>query len=235
MPKRPADLPSPLAAAAGGVAVALFLAGALVLGERPSFSSGGDEVVAFIEARRTQIQIAAALQATAVPFFICFLATVLSLTTRCGAATRQAGFWLFGCGLAFITLFLADLTALAVSALRPENAAAAPEVAVALRDFEWVAMGIAALSAATMLAAAALLILRHGVLWARWVGFLAAAVAILYALRMGTIFTTGGVFAADGLLGIWVPVGAILVWIVVAAASLARDLQRGGVPGIAAE
>jgi hypothetical protein len=42
-------------------------------------------------------------------------------------------------------------------------------VAVALRDFELVAMGIAAFCAAAMLVAAALLALRHGVLWPRWV------------------------------------------------------------------
>ena len=123
---------------------------------------------------------------------------------------RQAGLWLFGCGLAFITLFLADLTALAVSALRPGNAAAAPEVALALRDFEFVAMGIASFSVVAMLAAAAILALRHGSVWPRWVGWLAAVAAVLYALRAGTIFTTDGPFAADGLLGIWVPVGALV-------------------------
>ena len=234
MAQRPQDLPSPLAAAAGFVGVALFGAGALVMGERPEFSSGGDELVAFIEANRTQIQVAAALDAAAVPFLICFLATVLSLTAQAGHAVRQTGLWLFGCGLAFLALFLADLTALAVSALRPANAAAAPEIVVALRDFELVAMGIAAFSAAAMLAAAALLALRHGSVWPRWIGGLAAGAAILYLLRAGTLFTTDGPFAADGLLGIWVPVGALLVWVSAAAAALALALRRGDVPGVGA-
>ena len=234
MAEQPTDLPSPVAAAAGCAAVLLFGAGALVFGERPAFSSGGDELAAFIEAERGRIQLAVALQAAAVPPFVSFLAAVLSLTSRGGASARQAGLWMFGCGLAFITLFLADLTALAVSALRPENAAAVPEVAVALRDFELVAMGVAALSAAAMLVAAAVLALGHGMIWPRWVGFLAAIAAVLYALRTGTIFTTEGVFAADGLFGIWVPVGAIVIWLGVAAAVLARDLARGRVTGIPA-
>jgi hypothetical protein len=54
-----------------------------------------------------------------------------------GAAAGVA----FGCGLVFTALFLVDVTALAVSALRPENMAADPELAVALRDFELLAMG----------------------------------------------------------------------------------------------
>lgn len=232
MEQRPQDLPSPLAAIAGFAAVTLFGAGALVIGERPSFSAGGSELVAFIDAERTQIQIGTALIAAGVPFFICFLATVASLTGGGSRAVRQAGFWLFGCGLAFSTLFLADLTALAVSAMRPDNVAAAPEIAVALLDFEFAAMGIASFSVVGMLAAAAILALRHGVIWPRWIGGLAVAAAALYALRAGTIFTTDGAFAADGLLGIWVPVAALVAWMATAAVVLALALRRGEVLGI---
>jgi hypothetical protein len=56
--------------------------------------------------------------------------------------------------------------------------------------------------------------------------------AALYALRAATIFTTDGPFAADGLLGIWVPVAAIVVWVAAAAGILARDLGRGSIAGI---
>jgi hypothetical protein len=214
--------------------VALFLAGAIVIGERPPIDTSGQDLVAFIEAERTQIQIAVALSAAAVPFFICFLATVASLTADGGQAVRQAGLWLFGCGLAFILLFLADLTALGVSAMRPQTMAAAPEVALALLDFEFVAMGVASFSVVAMLVAAALLVLRHGVVWPRWVGGLAAVAAALYLLRAGTVFTTDGAFAADGVLGLWMPVGALVAWLLAASTVLARDLRRGEVPGVGA-
>jgi hypothetical protein len=209
-----------------------FLAAALLLGERPSFSAGSDELVRFLEAERTRIHVAVALDAAAVPFLICFLATVFSLAGEAGGRARLAGVWLFGCGLAFAALFLADLTALAVSALRPDNSASAPEVAVALRDFEFVAMGVASFCAAGMLAAAAVLALSHRVLWPRWVGGVAAGAALLYLLRAGTIFTTDGPFAADGLLGIWVPVAAIVVWLAAASLTLTAALRRRHVPGI---
>jgi hypothetical protein len=105
-----------------------------------------------------------------------------------------------------MTLFLADVTALAVAALRPERSS---DAAVLLRDFELLAMGVAAPVAAAIPAAFAVMALRDGVLWPRWFGWLGAAAAGAYMLRVGTLFTTGGAFAADGVLGVWVPVSAL--------------------------
>ena len=48
--------------------------------------------------------------------------------------------------------------------------------------------------------------------WPRWLSRLAVAAAALYALRTGTLFATDGPFAADGLLGLRVPVVAISSW-----------------------
>lgn len=53
------------------------------------------------------------------------------------------------------------MTALAVSALRPENMAADPELAVALQDFELLAMGSAAFVMAGVMAGFAALVLEH--------------------------------------------------------------------------
>jgi hypothetical protein len=52
-----------------------------------------------------------------------------------------------------------------------------------------------------------------------------------YALRVGTLFTTAGPFAADGLLGLYVPVIAIAVWIVVASVVLTVKVGRAAEPG----
>jgi hypothetical protein len=49
-----------------------------------------------------------------------------------------------------------------------------------------------------------------------------------YALRVGTLFTTTGPFAADGVLGIYVPVGAVASWILVASVVLTRRTNRAG-------
>jgi hypothetical protein len=114
-----------------------------------------------------------------------------------------------------------------VSALRPGNMARAPELAAALHDFEWLAMGMAAFAAAAVLAAFAVLVLRDKAIWPRWIGWLAAIAAPIYALRVGTLFTTKGAFAADGVLGLYVPVTAIAAWILVASVVLALRLWGG--------
>jgi hypothetical protein len=213
-------------AAAGAIAVVLFGAGALIIGGRPDFHAPGTDVAAFFEAKRTRIQICAALDAATAPFFVWFLATVASLTRGSGPDARRAGAVAYGCGLIYLALFLADVTSLAVGALRPENTAAAPELASTLQDFEWLAMGVAAPVGTGMLVAFAVLALRDKAIWPQWVGWLAVLAAPAYALRVGTLFCTKGAFAADGVLGLYVPVAALAGWILVASVSLVLEIRR---------
>jgi hypothetical protein len=209
------------AGAAGAVAVGLFLAGSALIGDRPAFDASGTEIAAHLEHARTRTQIGCVLLALAVPFLVWFLAAVASLARDAAPGARRAANAAFGCGLVFVAVFLADVTALAVAALRPADLAATPELATALVDFELLAMGVAAPTAAAMLASFALLALRHGAVWPAWVGWLAALAAAAYLLRTGTLFTTTGPFAADGPLGLWVPVGALAGWVFVAAIAVA--------------
>jgi hypothetical protein len=192
-------------AAAGGLGVVLFAIGGLLVGERPGIEAHAADLSAYIAAHQTRIQVACALFAAAVPLFVWFLGTVASI-----APARRAGLVALGCGLVFLARFLADCTALAVAALRPST-----NPVVALRDFELLAMGMAAFAAAGMLLA-----LAATAVWPRWVGRLAVLAAALYPLRVGTLFTTDGAFAADGLLGLRVPVVAISSWWLVASLML---------------
>jgi hypothetical protein len=212
--------PTPYGAAAGAAAIVLFLAGSLVIGDRPGFDAVGAEIAADLKEDRTRTQLGCAILAASTPLFVWFLGTVASLAREAGPGPHSAATVAFGCGLLFTALFLVDVTALAVSALRPGIMAADPELAVALRDLEWLAMGSAAFVIGGALAAFAVLVLVHGALWPRWVGLLAAAAAVLYPLRAGTLFATEGAFAADGILGIYVPVAAVAAWVVIASVTL---------------
>jgi uncharacterized membrane protein len=205
---------SPYGAAAGAVAVALFVAAALVMGERPAFDAPAAEVAAHFDENRTRIQVHCALIALSAPFWVWFLSTVASPAGRAGAVA-------FGCGLTFLTLFLVDVTTLAVGALRPENMTASPELAVTLRDVEFLLMGMAAFVVAGMLLAFAVL-----PIWPRWLARLAALAAVAYSLRLGTLFTTEGAFAADGVLGLYVPASAFASWIFLASAVRAYAASR---------
>ena len=109
--------------------------------------------------------------------------------------------------------------------------AAAPELAAALNDISWLAMGMAAFLAAGVLAAFAVLPLRDNAIWPRWVGWLAAVAAPIYALRVGTLFTTKGPFAADGVLGLYVPVATIAATILLASVVLTLEVSRVSEPG----
>jgi hypothetical protein len=207
-------------AAAGAVAVVLYSIAAIVIGDRPAFDAPGSEVASFFDEEHTRVQVACALNAASAPFLVWFLATVVSLTTRRAANVA------YGCGLIFIALFMVDNTALAVGALRPENMLANPELAAALVDFEWLTQGMAAFLGAGLLASFAVLILRDGELWPRWLGWLAALAAPIYAIRVGVLFTTDGAFAADGVLGLYVPVAALAGWLFVASVVLALRRPR---------
>ena len=213
-------------AGAGALAVVLFVAGAAVIGERPAFDSTPAEVASQLGDERTRIQLGCALIAAAAPLLVWFLATVATLTRGSRPPARRAGAVVFGCGLAFVALLMADVTALAVAALRPENMTAVPELATALRDFEFLAMGVAAPLVSGLLGACAVLALRDEAIWPRWVGWLAALAGCAYALRVGTLFTVEGAFAADGVLGLWVPVAAFASWIAVSSVMLAFNGPR---------
>lgn len=218
-------------AAAGAIAIVLFLVGSLIIGTPPDFGSSGAEVANYLEEERTRIQAGSAIHAAWAPLFVWFLATVASLTRAGTPRTRRAGMVAFGCGLTFLALFLVDVTALAVAALRPENMAAAPELAASLHDVSWLAMGMAAFLLSGLLTAFSVLAIRDRALWPRWLGWLAALAGLAYALRVGTLFTTDGVFAADGVLGLWVPVIAVGAWVSVGSCVLALRVHRASEPG----
>jgi hypothetical protein len=213
------------------VAIVLFGVGSAVIGERPRFDASGAEVAATLVERRTRIQVGSAFLAASAPFFVWFLATVASLTRDSRPGARRAGAVAYGCGLTFLALFLVDVTALAVSALRPESLVAAPQLAAVLRDFEWLAMGTAAFLAVGVLAAFAVLALRHKAIWPEWIGWLATLAAIAYSLRVGTLFTTEGAFAADGQLGLWLPLSAFATWTLIASGVLAFRTHIASEPG----
>ena len=207
---RDADNWAVFGAAAGAIGVALFAVGGVLLSDRPSFDTSGPEIAAWFDSERTKIQVATVFFAASAPLVVWFLATVASLAQAGAAGTRRAGTVAYGCGLVFLALLMADVTMTAVGALRPGNMARAPELAAALQDIELLLMGTAAFLVAGIFAAFAVITLRDRALWPAWFGWLAAATALVYPLRVGTLFTTQGAFAGDSVLGLWVPAVSLM-------------------------
>ena len=223
---------APYGAAAGAVAVILFAIGYLIAPTPPDIGASPDEIAAYFGEDRTRTHVSTGFIAASVPFFIWWLATIASLARAGGPGTRRAGLVAYGCGIVAVTLFLADVTALSVGTLRPENMAASPELATALFDFSWLALGVGSLVFAGVFAAFAVMVLRDNALWPDWLGWAAAGVAVLTALRLGSVFTTDGPFrTVEGVLGFWLPVGAFAVWTLIASIALWASVRKTSEPG----
>jgi hypothetical protein len=210
-----------LGAASGALFVLLFAIGGSQMGTPADFGGPPAAAAEYFDDKQSQIQVGAAVVAAGAPFLVWFLATVQSLARAVGDRPRRAAMVAYGCGLAALTLTLADIAALAVGALRPGNMADAPELAAALLDFSFLAIAMAAFLTAGVAAACALLALRDRVIWPAWLGWLAVAAAVACSLRVGTLFTTTGVFTAGGALGFWTPVVGLLGWLALASLQLA--------------
>lgn len=216
---------APYGAASGVAAVLLFVVGFLIIPQPPDLDALPIERAAYFGDERTQIHVGSAFFLAAAPFFLWFLATISSLTRAGTPGARRAGTVAYGSGVVVIALFLADVTALSVGALRPDAMASVPELGGALLDFSFLALGAAALVTAAIFAAFAVLVLRDRALWPDWLGWLAILASICCALRLGTLFTTEGTFAADGALGFYVPVGALLAWTLLGSVALASSVR----------
>jgi hypothetical protein len=207
--------------AAGAVAVLLFVVGAAIAGRPPDFDASSQAIVDYLDEDRTRIQVSSALLVLAIPFLVWFLAAVSALV-RDGTPARSAANLALVAGAVAGGVFLTDVAALLVGALRPESMAESPALAQALYDYSWIAPAASAPLFAAMLAALGTLGLREPALWPRWLGWAGIAAAAAYLLRTGAMFTDDGVFAADGVLGFFVPIVALLGWTLLASLLLAR-------------
>jgi hypothetical protein len=209
----------------------MFVAGGSLMGTPPDYGGPPGEAAEYFADRDAQIQVGSAIVAAAVPFLVWFLVTVRSRARAAGPAAARAAAVAFGCGLTTLALYLSDVSALAVGALRPGNMAASPELAAALLDYSFVAIAMATFLTAAVLVAFAVLALRDKAVWPGWIGWLALAGALAYSLRIGNLFTTSGPFTAGGALGFWTPVVAFMAWLVVASVVLARAPRRAATGG----
>jgi hypothetical protein len=211
-----------LGAASGAIFVVMFVIGGLLMPLPSDYGGPPSAAAAYFEENDTQIQVGSAIIAAAAPFLVWFLATVRSLAQAAGPAARRAAAVAYGCGLTTLALYLSDVAALTVGALRPENMSASPELAAALLDVSFLAIAMATFLTAAILVAFAVLALRDRALWPQWLGRLALIAAVAYGLRIGTLFSTTGPFTAGGALGFWTPVVALMIWLVLASGLLAR-------------
>jgi hypothetical protein len=204
----------------GVIAVILFIAGFLIFGaDMPGTDATADEWAEFFTDNRDSVQIGVTVASVGLFFLVWFLGSLRSaIATAEGGAGRLASI-AFGGGLAGATIFLVAFSATAAAALRPDELD--PTVTRALNDFALLTGGPAAAAITALFGATAIAGYRHGALPAPVAGFSALA-AICQPLAFGVVFTDSGVFAADGVLGLYLPFVTAIIAIVTASVALAR-------------
>jgi hypothetical protein len=169
---------------------------------------------------RTDCRIAAILGSLSLPMMIAFDVALYGILREAeggdGTVTRAY----FGAALLTIVFDLMFLQFLFTAAYRPGQTSA--QVTQALNDL-FLGPGVAAFGCWMLeFAAIALIVLKRGGL-PRWLGQAAIAVAISQLLFLPTSFVHTGTFnIADGLFGVFIPLGAPLIWAALAGLAMTR-------------
>jgi hypothetical protein len=230
-------------AATGIVFVVLVVVGFLIVTPSPpDLDAPVDEWSSYFIDHQDAINTGVVLVSMSLFFFVWFLGSLTSALRVVAGSPRLPSIALGGGLLAVASLFIV-LTCIAVAAHRPDEVS--PELTRAFNDGAILAgvPGIAGLVA--LLGATALVILR-GTLFPHWLGWLSGVAAVVQPLTFGVLYTDTGAFAADGVLGLFVPfalgiltVVALSIVLIQTTEELNRsvgltDRVRGAVSGAAA-
>jgi hypothetical protein len=213
-----------LGAATGAFSVLLFIIGFGIYPDPPAVDAGAIEVHAYYAEEQDGIQASLVLLTAALFFFIWFLGSLRSALRAAEGGTGRVSAIAFAGGLVGAGALFTLITLIAGAAFRPEEAT--PEVTTALNDLA-VVSGAPALAAFTALfAASAKVALRHGA-FSSATGTLLVLAALAQPFAVGAMLTDSGVFAGDGVLGLFLPVTAFGVAILAMSGAL---VQRAGRP-----
>ncbi len=211
--------------AAGGIAsvIALIVGFGMVTSSAPGFDSSGQDYASFFSDHQSRIQIGLLIVSLGIFAFIVFLGSLRSAIATAEGGTGRLAAIAYGAGLLSAGILIVGISAFAVAAFRPDELD--PNVTRAFSDFGALTGGPAAAALTAFSAATAIAGYRHGALPAPVAG-LSALSAITQPLALGVMFTTTGVFAADGVLGAYIPI----LTFAIAVASASWVLVRGWTP-----
>ena len=229
-------------ASTGIVSVVLLVIGILIVAPTPpDIDAPVAEWSTYFVDHQDAVNTAVVLVSVSLFFFLWFLGSLTSALRVAAGGPRLPSIAFAGGLLAAVFSFVAS-SAVAVAAHRPDEVS--PELTRALNDVSLMA-GVPAIAGfAALFGATALVVLRTTLL-PQWLGWLAGVAALVQPLTFGVLFTDSGAFAADGVLGLFVPfvlaIAAILalsIALIQSAEELNRnvgitDRVRGAVTGAA--
>ena len=208
-------------AATGILAAILIVVGFFVFGNIPASDAPAGEWAAFYRDNQSQVQIGATIAGVGVFFLLWFLGSLRTAIALAEGGGGRLASIAFGGGVAVAGFFILGLTAFETAAYRPE--VTAPQLTRALSDFGAIIGAPASAGFMALFGASAIAGYRHGAFPAPVAG-LSALGAVCAPLAFGVAFTDSGVFAADGVLGLWVPFATAVVALIALSGSLYRSL-----------
>lgn len=230
--------------AATGIAfIVLVVIGFLIVTPTPpDLDAPVDEWTAYYTDDQGAIRAGLVLVALSLFFFVWFLGTLASALRIATGNPRLPSIAFAGGILATAALFVL-VSLVAAAAYRPDEVS--PELTRALNDVGLMT-GLPAIAGLLALFGATSLVILRTTLLPAWLGWLAGIAAVAQLLSLGILFAKTGAFAADGVLGLWVPFGlgiatilALSIVLVQTAEELNREIGianrvRGAVTGAAA-
>ena len=215
-------------AASSGLIAALLFGIAFVIGispEPPDFDASAGEVASFVSANQDALRVEILLNTLAVFAFLWFLGTVRAgLRGSESGAGRVTGIASAG-GIVGSTFLIAAGVFAAVATLRPDETDAG--ITRALVDLQYLSIGLGASAFVVFFLAIAVLAFWDGAL-PSWMGGLSLLAAITSAIGVVTIFSTDGIFAADGALGFWARYAVFVGWTAIASIGM-LTMKKGGI------
>jgi hypothetical protein len=211
-----------IGAATGAVSVLLLIIGFGVLPTPPDVDAAADEIHAYYAEEQDGIQISMVLLTAGLFFFIWFLGSLRSALRVAEGGTGRVSSIAFGGGLVTAAAFFVLIDLFAGAAFRPDETT--PEVTTALNDLA-VVSGAPALAGATALFAASAKVAFLHRAFPSSVAWLLALAAVAQPFAIGAMLTDSGVFAGDGVLGLFLPVVTFGIAILATSGAL---VQRAG-------
>jgi hypothetical protein len=209
-------------AAASGIIATVLIVGAflgLVLPNAPDTDASATAWASYYVDHGSRLQVGVVVAGVGLFFFAWFLGSIRSaLATAEGGQARLTSV-AFGGGILGIATLLVALTSGAAAAFRPTDVD--PTITRALNDIGVVAGGPGAAGFTAFFAAIAIVGYRYNAVPAPIAGFSALA-AITQPLAFGVAVTDSGVFAADGVLGGFVPILTFVIAMVTLSVALVR-------------
>jgi hypothetical protein len=198
-------------AAASGILAVLLVVGSflgLILPNAPDLDAPGVDWAAYFADHRSRIQVGVIVLGVGLFFFIWFLGSLRTALARAEGGEGRLASVAFGGGIVAVATLLVAASAGAVAALRPGDLD--PNTTRAFNDLGVVAGGPGAAGFTALFAATAIVGYRHRAVPAPIAG-LSALAAITQPLAYGVAVTDSGAFAADGVLGGFIPIITFVV------------------------